>query len=914
MPFDSDMEARIAKAMAAEEAKLRKEAYLSGNWDLKAQSFLYKDARRIQRAWRRKWGLISRGRSVNPVQKVIRGFLGRRKAERRRVELETIAHEELLRRCRPRLVKSAQGAIGMRPWEGGKAVPRSRIRKRPFSREHYPRVPEETMFHDLRTFFDAEYRLHMVRLELRKLLAKTKLSLSDLFDKVDVDGSMVINRDELKALIELAGCHVKDMEVDFLMSKIDGDGSGEIDLSELSTWYYSNEDDKLMGRRTRYDDDFTDKRILQRESLRFHPEVQGLMDDLWVMTDLDDSGSINKQEYVILHVQLQTYMLPKGEFQDTKKARKLAEAEWEFDRHGKDEMDKRLFDLAMFQLVDLWRESGKINNDTFFEAIDAMHMQTTYINPDGSRRWRWINEDGTGNSSVQKLKEEMMMEAMIGRINMQILRAHEPKPPPPRDLTSPVNRLLDQVGGDGSAPAHQPPNPQMSAEEAAWRRMEASADDVAAELERALEQEQLEFEAEEKQAREDRERERAEQEEARRILDEQLEREYEAMKWDGSLAKFKLTGPIMTSLHDVAVSVADTTLDVFRTGMNFHLCEHIGDIIREEFPRLCKRPLMAFHRPEVLMEPEIEEEEEQEGEVPESEEQTPEVKEEPSGPTEMELAMMRLAMKEKEERAEREQRELDLRLMRKEDELSRKAFRPKKTSKKIERHKTGFTTVLKADNDGNVIAFDIPSDVPSKDLEPLGTPSSAKPMPRVALDKSHQEYTMRDWGKRPDTTTMGKAEQQQSAMSFGPKTYPKGTTRDGVLATRESRTPPRIGEYQIDTGGAADRRRADEGAPFSLPAIHRKSDVFTLRSELSQSLSLDGDMSGWGGERTSSPDDNGRSLTSFLGVSESLGELPSSNTGSHAGSNSSSRASSKEKQRKGSRERKNRRGGGRGSR
>ena len=200
------------------------------------------------------------------------------------------------------------------------------------------------------------------------------------------------------------------------------------------------------------------------------------------------------------------------------------------------------------------------------------------------------------------------MEAMIGRINMQILRAHEPKPPPPRDLTSPVNRLLDQVGGDGSAPAHQPPTPQMSAEEAAWRRMEASADDVAAELERALEQEQLEFEAEEKQAREDRERERAEQEEARRILDEQLEREYEAMKWDGSLAKFKLTGPIMTSLHDVAVSVADTTLDVFRTGMNFHLCEHIGDIIREEFPRLCKRPLMAFHRPEVLMEPEIEEE------------------------------------------------------------------------------------------------------------------------------------------------------------------------------------------------------------------------------------------------------------------------------------------------------------------
>ena len=583
MPFDSAMEERIAKAMAAEEARLRREAYLSGNWDLKNSAFLYKDARRIQRAWRRKWGLLSRGRSVNPIQRVARGFLGRQKVKRRRLELARLQREELLRRCRPRLVSSAPAKITSRRTGDADAAPtfpKGRVRRRPFSREQYPKLPRETMFHELRTFFDADYRLHMVRLELRKLLASTKMSLSDLFDKVDRDKSMKINRDELKLLIELAGCHIKDMEVDYLMSQIDGDDSGEVDLSELSTWYYSKEDDRLTTRRTRHDDDFTDRRILLRESLRFHPEVQTLMNDLWVMTDLDGSGSINKQEYVILHVQLQYYMLPKGEFHDTKKARKLAEAEWEFDRHGLEEMDKRLFDLAMFQLVDLWRTDGKINNDTFFEAIDAMHQQTTYINPDGSRRWRWVNEDGTGNSSVQRLKEEMLMEAMLERINTQLLHEHRPLPPPSIDGATPTNASAGADGEVNNQRGHVPtPKTTVSEAEKAWRHAEATADEEAAEFERQLEQEQLEWEEEEREAREAREQERREEEERRRVLAEELAREYEAMKWDGTLAKFKLTGPIKGSLHDFAVAVTDSTLDVFQVRVYCNLCAIIAHVV-----------------------------------------------------------------------------------------------------------------------------------------------------------------------------------------------------------------------------------------------------------------------------------------------------------------------------------------------
>lgn len=555
MPFDEDTEARIARAMALEEARLRHDAYLSGNWQVNGH-LLYIDARRIQRAWRRKWGLISRGRSVNPIQRVARGFLGRRKAKKQKKHLLEVQQEELLRRCRPRLVSSAPATFS----RGSLRLEHNPFRRRPYSREHYPRVPESSMFHELRTYFDAEYRLHMVRLELRKLLASTKTSLSDLFDKVDEDRSMVINRDELKRMIEIAGCHVKDMEIDYLMGKIDRDCSGEIDLSELTAWFNSKEDEKLTCRRTRFDDDFNDVRILKRESLRLHPETQTLMNELWEMTDLDGSGSISMQEYIILHVQLQSYMLPKGEFRDTNTARRLAMAEWEFDRRGADYMNKNLFYIAMFQLVDLWRESGKINNDTFFEAIDTMHRQTTYINPDGSRRWRWINEDGTGNHSVQRLKEEMLMEAMLDRINTQLLHEHKPPPPPPQVANSPVNGLLNEISAGNSVT----PIVEMSAAEKEWRSLEARAEETAEDLERQLAQEQLDWEIEEKEARQMRERARQEDAERRRALVEAAEKEYESMKWDGTLAKFKLNGPIKGSLRDFAIAVADSSLDVFQ--------------------------------------------------------------------------------------------------------------------------------------------------------------------------------------------------------------------------------------------------------------------------------------------------------------------------------------------------------------
>ena len=315
---------------------------------------------------------------------------------------------------------------------------------------------------------------------------------------------------------------------------------------------------------------------------------------------------------------------------------------------------------------------------------------------------------------------------------------------------------------------------------------------------------------------------------------------------------------------------------MLQTGMNYELCDHIGEIIAEEFPRLCRRPLMAFHRPEMLMAAEEEIKLEVEEEVPESDDPPSVVKAPPPRYSDMELAMMRLASKEREEAEEREQRELDLRLMRKEDKLSRVWNRPKKLYKKIERMSAGFTTVLKADADGNMTAFDIPLDAASKDLEPLGTPSTAKPMPRVGIDNSHQEYRMQDWGKRPDTTTMGLAEEQLSAMSFGPKTYPKGTTREGALATREFQKAPSVLDTQFSSGSefidnishrSTHQQGGGGGGGGGGSASGGGGNVFELRDEVRFSE----DMSGWSNNTSAATADDGSSLTSYLGISLSRG-------------------------------------------
>ena len=83
-----------------------------------------------------------------------------------------------------------------------------------------------TMLHELRQFYDIDYRTFLVKAQLRTLAANelklgpyiskmeaSKAEAAWLFSLVDEDDSGLIDTDELKDMIEKTGQRVKDEEV-----------------------------------------------------------------------------------------------------------------------------------------------------------------------------------------------------------------------------------------------------------------------------------------------------------------------------------------------------------------------------------------------------------------------------------------------------------------------------------------------------------------------------------------------------------------------------------------------------------------------------------------------------------------------------------------------------------------------------
>ena len=62
-------------------------------------------------------------------------------------------------------------------------------------------------------------------------------SLEELFAEVDADGGGTIGKDELRRLMIKLGRQVGSAELDRIMSFIDEDNSGEIELSEFREWW-----------------------------------------------------------------------------------------------------------------------------------------------------------------------------------------------------------------------------------------------------------------------------------------------------------------------------------------------------------------------------------------------------------------------------------------------------------------------------------------------------------------------------------------------------------------------------------------------------------------------------------------------------------------------------------------------------
>ena len=88
------------------------------------------------------------------------------------------------------------------------------------------------------------YRIEVVRKKVRRYLSENKLTIRNLFDRIDVDGSAELNLAELKQLVQDLGVKMKDIDVQALMEKLDTDGSGECDIFEFAEWLKQYNDDQ----------------------------------------------------------------------------------------------------------------------------------------------------------------------------------------------------------------------------------------------------------------------------------------------------------------------------------------------------------------------------------------------------------------------------------------------------------------------------------------------------------------------------------------------------------------------------------------------------------------------------------------------------------------------------------------------
>ncbi|KAH8059794.1 serine/threonine kinase [Aureococcus anophagefferens] len=226
--------------------------------------------------------------------------------------------------------------------------------------------PPLTLFHELR------YRLFQVREHLKEVMRGRDMGTKALFDSIDGDGSGEISREELGEAMRTIGVHVKATEVDELMDQIDADGSGAVDMDEFHNWLFGTEG-QWLGKLRRCDarDPQNNARLMRREMLRFDPTVRELLRGFWVLSDADGSGSIDREEYMDLHLHLYAAMNVevtraadaleeglRGKDGWKEAARAIAAREWEFDAQGRDFLDEHLFAVSLFQLVDAWGGDG----------------------------------------------------------------------------------------------------------------------------------------------------------------------------------------------------------------------------------------------------------------------------------------------------------------------------------------------------------------------------------------------------------------------------------------------------------------------------------------------------------------------------------------------------------------------------
>ena len=123
---------------------------------------------------------------------------------------------------------------------------------------------------------------------------------------------------------------------------------------------------------------YTDLGLLKRESLKFHPKIRALLDQLWQAADKNGDGGLDKEEYLTMCSKVYKAIVDDSDDPEDQATRdQIAEEDWEADSQGHLTLDYRRFTTAWFQLADHWTHD--LNVEAYCRFLGQIKDTVTHI-------------------------------------------------------------------------------------------------------------------------------------------------------------------------------------------------------------------------------------------------------------------------------------------------------------------------------------------------------------------------------------------------------------------------------------------------------------------------------------------------------------------------------------------------------
>lgn len=229
----------------------------------------------------------------------------------------------------------------------------------------------------------------IIERKLKALCRRSGNRIDLVFAHYDEDSSGELDVDEFQTMLASIGDDVNKQELTWLVREL-GRGLTKIGLEDFkrfvmrsnrvgvsctAEWSKDFPNDfyttlrKLYDpkrRAPRYHPLYTLPALARRDALKFDPSVRRSLNLLWKMIDLDKSGRIEQNEYVLMHEQVCRVMASLGKLSpkvapggklDVREQRKLALEDWEIDHQGFGFVDYSRFVSCWFQIADQFTDS-----------------------------------------------------------------------------------------------------------------------------------------------------------------------------------------------------------------------------------------------------------------------------------------------------------------------------------------------------------------------------------------------------------------------------------------------------------------------------------------------------------------------------------------------------------------------------